>query len=114
MQVAFGRLYCRMGICRIRSPLGEEQLINEDGTILTVSSKFEMRYVLFARAAGQRLARLPEQPVEIARTVNNYMQYLHDLRERLHLTYFKRTLDQAAAERFVADTWLRFGLPDTE
>lgn len=93
---------------------GQEQLATEDGEILMLTSKFEMRYVLFAQAAGQEVARLPKQPVEIARTVNNYVQYLRDLRERLHATYFKRTLNQASAERFVTETWRTFGLPELE
>jgi hypothetical protein len=93
---------------------GKEQLTTEDGKILDLASKFEVRYVLFAQAAGRHVARLPEKPVEIARTVNNYVQYLRDLRERLYDTYFKRTLDQAAAERFVAEAWHRFSLPQLE
>lgn len=93
---------------------GKEQLTTADGEVLTLANKFEVRYVLFAQAAGRHVARLPEQPVEIARTVNNYVQYLRDLRERLYDIYFKRTLDQAAAERFVDEAWDRFSLPQLE
>jgi hypothetical protein len=35
-------------------------------------------------------------------------------RKRLYDTYFTRTLDQAAAERFVGKVWLRFNLPEVE
>jgi len=93
---------------------GQEQLITEDGQMLTVANRFEVRYLLFAQAAGQKVARLPEKPVEISRTVNNYVQYLRDLRGRLHDAYFTRTLDQAAAERFVREAWRKFNLPDPE
>jgi len=93
---------------------GKEQLLTEDGQTLTVANKFEVRYLLFAQAAGHRVARLPEKPVEISRTVNNYVQYLRDLRARLRDAYFTRTLDQAAAERFVGEAWRKFNLPDSE
>ena len=93
---------------------GREELITDDGQTLTVANKFEARYVLFAQAAGQKAARLPEKPVEISRTVRNYVQYLRDLRQRLHDTYFTRTLDQAAAERFVGQLWAKFNLPNPE
>jgi len=93
---------------------GQEELITDDGQTLTVASKFEARYVLFAQAAGQKVARLPEKPVEVSRTVNNYVQYLRDLRQRLHDTYFTRTLDQAAAERFVEQVWSKFNLPNPD
>jgi hypothetical protein len=93
---------------------GQEQLTTEDGQTLTVASRFEVRYLLFAQAAGRKVARLPEEPVEVARTVNNYVQYLRDLRGRLRDAYFARTLDQAAAERFVGEVWRKFSLPDPE
>ena len=93
---------------------GKHQLVTGQGKTLTVASKFEVRYLLFAQAAGEEIVRLPEQPVEVSRTVNNYVQYLRDLRQGLHNTYFTRTLDQAAAGRFVADTWRKFNLPELE
>lgn len=93
---------------------GKEQLVTEEGETLTVANKFEVRYLLFAQAAGQKVARLPEKPVEVSRTVNNYVQYLRDLRERLRDAYFTRTLDQAAAERFAGEVWRKFNLPDPE
>jgi methylase of polypeptide subunit release factors len=93
---------------------GKEQLVTDDRDTITVANKFEVRYLLFAQAAGHKVARLPEKPVEISRTVNNYVQYLRDLRQRLHDTYFTRTLDQAAAERFVGEVWRKFNMPDLE
>lgn len=93
---------------------GKEQLVTDEGETLTVANKFEVRYLLFAQAAGQQVAPLPEKPVEISRTVNNYVQYLRNLRKRLYDTYYTRTLDQAAAERFVGEVWGKFNLPDSE
>ena len=93
---------------------GREELATDDGQTLIVANRFEARYVLFAQAAGQSVARLPEQPVEVSRTVNNYAQYLRDLRQRLHDTYFTRTLDQAAAARFVGEVWRKLHLPDPD
>ena len=93
---------------------GREELATGDGQTLIVASKFEVRYLLFAQAAGQKAARLPGKPVEVSRTVNNYVQYLRDLRERLRDTYFTRTLDQAAAERFQEEMWHKLNLPDLE
>lgn len=93
---------------------GKEQLVTDDGDTITVANRFEVRYLLFAQAAGQKVARLPEKPVEISRTVNNYVQYLRNLRQRLRDTYFTRTLDQAAAERFVGEIWRKFNLPNFE
>ena len=52
--------------------------------------------------------------MEVSRTVNNYVQWLRDLRRRLHEAYFNRTLDQVAAERFVGQVWQRFSLPEVE
>ena len=93
---------------------GQQELVTDEGQTLTVASPFEVRYVLYAQAAGREVARLPEKPVEVSRTVNHYVQYLRDLRQRLYDTFFTRTLDQAAAERFVGQTWRHFNLPDPE
>lgn len=93
---------------------GKEELQTEGGEQVFVKSKFELQYVLFAQAAGQKIVRIPEAPVEISRTVNNYKQYLRDLREQLSRAYFTRTLDQVAAERFTNEVWQRLKLPEVE
>lgn len=103
------------GTLRYRGHLwGQEELATDDGQTLHVAGKFEARYVLYAQASGQTVARLPQKPVEVARAVNAYAQYLRQLRQDLQQTYYVRTLDRAAAERFVAETWRKFNLPDTE
>lgn len=93
---------------------GQEQMTSEGGHTVTVQSKFHVRYVLFAQSAGQRVVRIPKEPVEVSRAVNNYTHYLRDLRARLRDAYFRRTLDQTAAERFVEDRWHALGLPDPD
>ncbi len=91
---------------------GKEELTTADGETLHVANKFEARYVLYAQANGQRVARLPEKPIEVSRTVADYGKYLRDLRGQLHQAYFARTLDRGAAERFVVEAWRKLGLPD--
>jgi hypothetical protein len=93
---------------------GKEELATAAGQTFYATTKFEARYLLLAQAAGQAVARLPEKPVEVSRTVNTYLQYLRNLREQLHHAYFARTLDQAAAERFVVEVWRKFDLPNLE
>ncbi len=103
------------GTLRYRGHLwGQEELATDDGQALHVANKFEARYVLYAQASGQTVARLPQKPVEVSRAVNAYAQYLRQLRQTLQQTYYVRTLDRAAAERFVAETWRKFNLPDVE
>lgn len=92
--------------------LGQEELATDDGQTLHVANKFEARYVLYAQASGQTVARLPQKPVEVSRALNAYAQYLRQLRQDLQQTYYVRTLDRAAAERFVAEMWRKFNLPD--
>lgn len=58
-----------------------------------------------AQAAGQQIARLPDKPVEVSRTVNTYLQYLRQLREQLYHAYSARTLDQAV----VGVLWASYG-----
>jgi type I restriction enzyme M protein len=94
--------------------MGREDLATDDGHTLQVANRFEMRYVLFAQASGQKVARLPAATVEVTRTVTAYTQYLRELRQRLTEAYFTRTLDQASAARFVADAWKKLGLPETD
>ena len=94
--------------------MGKEELRSYDDHHFTVANKFEVRFLIYCQTSGCSIAHVPDQPVEVSRTVNNYVQYLRDLRERLHLTYFKRTFDQAAADRFVEETWRNFNLPDPE
>jgi len=76
-----------------------------------INSRFEVQFVLFAQANGQKMAWLPQQPVEVSRTVNEYKKYLRDLRRQLHDTYFRHTLDQAQAERLPAEAWRKLSSP---
>jgi type I restriction enzyme M protein len=89
----------------------KEELSNESGIKIMLSNAFEVRYVLYAQANGERIVYIPEKMVEISRAVKEYMKYLRDLRSRLYEAHFRRTLDQNAANRFVEDTWRRFKLP---
>ena len=75
--------------------LGREELTTADGEVLHVANKFEARYVLYAQANGQLVARLPEKPIEISRAVADYTKYLRELRGQLQQAYFARTLDRA-------------------
>lgn len=94
--------------------MGKEELRAQDGHQFTLANKYEVRFLLFCQASGHSVAHIPNQTVEVSRTVNNYIQYLRDLRDRLHQTYFKRTFDQVASDRFVEDTWRKYNLPDLE
>jgi hypothetical protein len=91
---------------------GREELMTEDGQTLQVSNPLEARYVLYAQANGQTVARIPQRPVEISRAVKDYEQYLRNLREQLQQAYYQRSLDRKAAERFVVDVWRRYQLPE--
>jgi hypothetical protein len=91
---------------------GGEELSADDGEILRVANKFEVRYVLYAQANGQPAARLPGKPIEISRAVADYTKYLRELRGQLQQAYYARSLDRGAAERFVTDAWRKLGLPD--
>jgi predicted nucleic acid-binding Zn ribbon protein len=44
--------------------------------------------------------------------VKDYEQYLRGLRQQLRDAYQQRTLDHKAADRFVADVWRRYHLPE--
>jgi methylase of polypeptide subunit release factors len=90
---------------------GKEELSDESGQKIMLNNIFEVRFVLFAQASGARIIHLPDKMVEITRSVNEYNRYLRDLRQRLYEAYFRRTLDQAAANRFVDETWRMFKLP---
>lgn len=91
---------------------GKEELSSPDGHKIMLGNLYEARYVLYAQANGQRVAQIPMQMVEVTRAVNEYARYLRDLRQRLYESYFRRTLDQAAANRFVEETWRKLHLPE--
>jgi methylase of polypeptide subunit release factors len=93
---------------------GQEELGTPDGQILRVASPAEALFVQYCQANGQRSALLPQKAIEVSRTVNDYKKYLRDLRQQLFEAFFRRTLDQAQAERFVAETWRKYHLPDVD
>jgi len=82
---------------------GREEVVAEDGFQYQARTKHEAKYLIYAQAAGQEMTRLPAQPVELSRTVANYEQYLRQTREALYEAYYRRTLDQKAASRFVSN-----------
>ena len=90
---------------------GKEELSDESGAKIMLNNMFEVRYVLYAQANGARVIHIPEKMVEVTRAVNEYVKYLRDLRQRLYEAYFRRSLDQTAANRFVEETWRKLKLP---
>jgi hypothetical protein len=83
---------------------GTEEVMAEGGFHYQARSKAEAKYLIYAQAAGQTVARLPVQPVELTRAVANYEQYVRQTRDALYEAYYHRTLDQKAASRFVVNT----------
>ncbi len=94
--------------------IGKHELESEDGQKLQVNSTYEVQFVLHAQAAGQEVARLPQKQVELSRTVNEYKKYLRDLRKQLAEALFRRTLDQAQAQRLLNEAWKKLNLPDPD
>jgi len=76
-----------------------------------VQNPAEGKFLLYAQRAGHRTAHLPQQPVEVRRTVTNYERYLRDLRKQLYEAYFRRTMDAKSADRLTQAAWERFRLP---
>jgi hypothetical protein len=74
-------------------------------------SLMKAKFVLFAQTASQTIARMPMQPVECSRTVNDYKKYLRDMRRQLREAYFRCTLDQIQTERLVGEAWRVLALP---
>jgi len=92
----------------------KQELETDKQEKLYLANMFEVRYVLYAQANGARVVHMPEKMVEVTRAVNEYVKYLRDLRQRLYEAYFRRTLDQTSANRFVEDTWRKLKLPDIQ
>lgn len=80
----------------------------------SVKSLPEGKFLLYAQRAGQKLAHLPDKPVEVARTVANYEKYLRELRKQFYEAYYRRTLDTKAAARLTQAAFDRFRLPAPE
>ena len=78
---------------------GREEVVADGGFQYQAHSKAEAKYLLYAQAAGQEVARLPAQPVELSRTVADYEQYVRQTREALYDAYYRRSLDQKVAKR---------------
>jgi hypothetical protein len=93
---------------------GQEEMSDNEGTTFMLKNMYEVRYVLYAQANGQHVVYIPQKMVEVTRSVNLYNQYLRDLRQGLYEAYFRRTLDQMAANRFVEDAWRKLKLPSIE
>lgn len=111
----FNELHLPSNPLRYAGPMfGKEELINHEKVTLQVNNKFEVFFVLFAQAAGHSIARIPVQPVECSRTVNEYKKYLRGLRKQLHEAYFRRTLDQTQADRLTSEAWRKLALPILE
>jgi hypothetical protein len=94
----------------ISTYFGKEIIGDRNGIEIELNNMFEVRYVLYAQANGERIVHIPEKMLEITRAVNEYTKYLRDLRQRLYEAYFRRSIDQAAANHFVEDTWRKLKL----
>jgi hypothetical protein len=94
--------------------MGKEEMTSSSGRTIQLANPYEVRYILYAQNSGQQVIRLPENPLEVTRTVNNYLRYLKELRKQLYDSFFTRTLEQSIAERFVSEVWKKYHLPEIE
>lgn len=79
-----------------------------------VKAPAEGKFLLYAQLCGHRTAELPDQIVEVNRTVANYEKYLRELRKELYEAYYRRTLDTRTAARLTQAAFSRFRLPSVE
>ena len=77
-------------------------------------ARAEGKFLLYAQLSGHRTAELPNQIVEVTRTVANYEKYLRELRTQLYDAYYRRTLDTRTAARLTQSAFDRFHLPNVE
>jgi hypothetical protein len=94
--------------------MGKEEMTTTSGRTIQLANPYEVRYILYAQNSGQQVIRIPENPLEVTRTVNNYLRYLKELRKQLYDSFFTRTLEQSIAERFVLEIWKQYHLPEIE
>lgn len=79
-----------------------------------VKTPAEGKFLLYAQRSGHRTTELPDQMVEVTRTVANYEKYLRELRKQLCEAYYRRTLDTRTAARLTQSAFDRFHLPTVE
>ena len=89
---------------------GREEVTADDGFQHQARTPQEAKYLIYAQAAGQQVARLPAAVVEVTRTVANYEHYVRETQEALRQAYYRRTLNQKAAARFVETTMQKLNL----
>jgi hypothetical protein len=82
--------------------------------IRNVKTPAEGKFLLYAQRGGHRTAELPDQTIEVTRTVANYEKYLRELRKLLYDAYYRRTLDTRTAARLTQSAFDRFRLPKVE
>lgn len=86
-----------------------------DGTYSrNVRTPAEGKFLIYAQRNGHRKAELPDQTVEITRTVANYEKYLRELNKLLYDAYYRRTLDTRTATKLTLSAFGRFHLPIME
>lgn len=79
-----------------------------------VRNAAEAKFLLYSQQAGHRVANVPEQQVELTRTVANYEKYLRELRKELYEAYYRRTLDTKTAARLTQSSFDKLNLPNVE
>jgi type I restriction enzyme M protein len=80
----------------------------------TVRSPAEGKFLVYAQQAGHKTARVPDQPVEVSRTVSSYEAYLRELRKRLYEAFYRRTLDTRVAATLTQSAFDKFLLPKVD
>lgn len=111
---------------KVAIPLPDEPLIFENRPLFmtihtkdgkfskTVKTPMEAKFLVYSQLAGHKVAQIPEQTVEISRTVAHYEKYLRELRRQLYEAYYRRTLDTKTAGRLTQSAFDRLKLPNVE
>jgi len=81
---------------------------------LSCRNTVEAKYIVYARHNGSTTIRLPDEQINLFRTVKAYETYLRDTRKVLLKTLSERTLDHKKAAQLTQRVWAELGLPPIE
>lgn len=91
---------------------GEVEISTESGFSYKTKNPAEAKYIKYARFNNIFQIKIPQQPINVLRTVTAYERYIRDLKNKLFESLYNRTHDQKLSHSLVQSSLEELKIPE--
>lgn len=112
---SFKEIHLPVEPLKFSQPFFEEvEISTENGFSHKTKNPAEVKYIKYTRSQNILEVKIPQQPINVLRTVTAYERYIRDLKNKLFESLYNRTHDQKLSHSLVQSSLEELKIPEIE